>query len=84
MSGLVVTLCDDAERCERAVANISAHPAISAGAVEGRWLPIALEARDQRESRDIHDWLMALDGVEYVDVVSVHFDSPEAEATTLA
>jgi hypothetical protein len=80
----VVTLSDDVDTRARAVANISAHPAISTGAARDRWLPIAIEAGDQRESRDIHDWLMALEGVEYVDVVSVNFDSQDAEATTPA
>lgn len=66
------------------MANISAHPSISAGDLERCWLPVAIEATDQRECHDIHDWLMALDGVEYVDVVSVNFESPEAEAAILA
>ncbi len=79
MSGLVVTLSNDATARAAAVERIAGHPAISAAAVKDHWLPIAVEARDQRESRAIHDWLMALEGVEYVDVVSANF-LPEEES----
>lgn len=61
---------------------IAAHPAISVATPKDRWLPLAVEARDQRESRDIHDWLLALQGVAFVDVVCVNF-APEEEETTV-
>jgi hypothetical protein len=79
VSGLVVTLNDNPIARASAIERITAHPAISVAPMKDRWLPIAVEARDQRESYDIHDWLMALEGVEFVDVVSVSF-APEEES----
>ena len=83
VSGLVVTLHDDPVARADAMARIAAHPAISVATPKDRWLPIAVDARDQRESRDIHDWLLALEGVAFVDVVSVSFASEEEETTTV-
>jgi len=50
---------------------------LTAGEVSDRWLPVALEARDDKHSREVHDWLMALPGVEYVDVTSVNFEADD-------
>ena len=54
---------------------------LTAGEVSDRWLPVALEARDDEHSREVHDWLMALPGVEYVDVTSVSFEEDETPVT---
>ena len=54
---------------------------LTAGEVSDRWLPVALEARDDEHSREVHDWLMALPGVEYVDVTSVSFEEDETTVT---
>ena len=51
------------------------------GERNARWLPVAMEARDDAESRDLHDWLNALPGVDFVDVVYVNFDEDEATAS---
>lgn len=53
-------------------------PELTVGRLNDRWLPVALEARDDEHSREVHDWLMALPGVEYVDVTSVNFEGDEA------
>ncbi len=76
-SGLVVTLSADATLAEQTIANVSARAEFTPGERKDRWLPVAMEARDDAESRDLHDWLQALPGVEYVDVVSVNFDVEE-------
>ncbi|HXG48898.1 MAG TPA: hypothetical protein VNO52_14845 [Methylomirabilota bacterium] len=72
-SGLVITLSADANLATRAVAKISARVEFTPGERNGRWLPVAMEARDDVESRGLHDWLTALPGVEFVDVVYVNF-----------
>lgn len=78
VSGLVVTLSNDTHARDHAIARISAHPAINVAPMKECWLPIAVEARDRNESRDIHHWLMTLDGVDRVDVISINC-CPEEE-----
>ncbi len=76
-SGLVITLSSDAALGAEAVAQVGARPEFTPGARHDRWLPVALEARDDVASRAAHDWLQTLPGVAYVDVVYVNFDSAE-------
>jgi hypothetical protein len=74
ISGLILTLNADAELAEQSVATVSARAEFMPGERNARWLPVAMEARDDAESRDLHDWLNALPGVDFVDVVYVNFD----------
>jgi hypothetical protein len=76
ISGLLVTLRDGAER-NSAQELMHTRMELTVGAMNDRWLPVALEARDDEHSREVHDWLMTLPGVEYVDVVSVNFEEPD-------
>ena len=81
-SGLVITLSPDAALAAQAIAKVSARPEFMPGARNDRWLPVAMEAHDDAESRDLHDWLHALPGVAYVDVVSVNFEDAELSPAT--
>ncbi len=76
-SGLVITLSTNPAFAAQAIAKVSARSEFMPGVGNDRWLPVAMEAHDDTESRDLHDWLHALPGVEYVDVVSVNFESPD-------
>ena len=76
-SGLVITLSADAALAAHAIASVSARPEFTLGGRNDRWLPVAMEAHDDAASRDLHDWLHALPGVDYVDVVSVNFEEPD-------
>jgi hypothetical protein len=77
-SGLVITLSADPVLAADAVASVGARGEFTANPRQDRWLAVAMEARDDAESRALHDWLQALPGVEYVDVVSVNFEEPES------
>jgi len=68
-----VTSSHAAERTS-AIAAMRARPELTLGDLNDRWLPVALDARNDDSSREIHDWIGALPGVEFVDVVSVNFD----------
>ena len=81
ISGLILTLNADAALAAQAVATLSTRPEFLPGARNARWLPVAMEARDDAASRDLHDWLNALPGVDFVDVVYVNFDEDEATAS---
>ncbi len=76
-SGLVITLSADPGEAGAARAQLAARPGLSLGQPNQRWLPVVAEAADPRASRDLHDWLGAVPGVEFVDVVHVEFGEPE-------
>ena len=81
-SGLVLTLSSDATLVAQAIAKIGARPDFTLGERNDRWLPVAMEARNDDASRELHDWLHALPGVEFVDVVSVNFEEPDSLPTS--
>jgi hypothetical protein len=43
---------------------------------------VALEAADVGASRDLHDWLNTVPGVDFVDVVEVNFTEPDLTLQT--
>lgn len=77
ISGVLVTLVEDAESRAAAIAAIEGQGAFTPGPASGRWLPVAMEASGDRECRAWHDWLMSLPGVAFVDVVAVNFEADE-------
>lgn len=78
-SGLVLTLSSDPALAREAEATLRARPELTLGAVQQRWLPLAAETPDVRSSRDLHDWLSALPGIDFVDVVQVNFEEEKPE-----
>ena len=82
-SGLIITLQPEPATQAAAVARLRTRPELTLGELTDRWLPAALEARDDAESREVHDWLMALPGVAFVDVVSVNFEVASDDSLSL-
>ena len=83
ISGLLLTLSEDAPLADRAEAALRARPEFTLAERSQRWLPVAIEVENVRASRDLHDWLNTLPGVEFVDVVQVNFEEempPEGRA----
>ncbi|PAW81824.1 MAG: hypothetical protein B9S33_16020 [Pedosphaera sp. Tous-C6FEB] len=74
-SGLIITLQPEPATHAEAVGRLRTRPELTLGEVSDRWLPAALQTRDDAEAREFHDWLMAQPGVAFVDVVSVSFES---------
>ena len=57
------------------VDEISAHPNLEVGAlIDDRMLPITIDAADNCETETVTQWLQGREGVEFVDVVFVHFE----------
>ena len=83
-SGLVLTLSEDAPLAQSAEAALRARPEFTLAERAQRWLPVAIEVADVRASRDLHDWLQALPGVEFVDVVQVNFEADETPTHSLS
>jgi hypothetical protein len=76
-SGLVITLNADPALATQARAALQARPEFTLGKLNARWLPAALEAADVGASRDVHDWLNTVPGVDFVDVVQVNFEEED-------
>ena len=81
ISGLILSLSADETLAAQAVAMVSTRAEFLPGERNARWLPVAMEARDDAESRDLHDWLHALPGVDFVEVAYVNFEEEEAVTT---
>jgi hypothetical protein len=77
ISGLVITLSADMALAAQVIETLRARHEFLPGQPNDRWLPVAMEAPDDAVGRHLHDWLQGLHGVEYVDVVSVHFEENE-------
>ncbi|MFN7139841.1 MAG: hypothetical protein ACK4UN_10930 [Limisphaerales bacterium] len=80
ISGLLLTLNTDSTSLEETIAALRARPELHVGAVCERWLPVAMDAENDEASRNLHDWIASLPAVEFVDVVSVHFDEEKCSA----
>ena len=77
VSGLILSLAADPALAESALATIATRSEFVLGERAGRQVPAAADARDDAHARDLHDWLMALPGIEFVDVVYVNFSGDD-------
>lgn len=77
VNGLMVTLSSDPECAFSALCTIGDHGGFELGDRQDRWLPVVMDARDNREARSLHGWLEGVAGVEQVDVILVAFDETE-------
>ncbi len=78
INGLLVTLAPQSRaNCEAIARRLVARRELTVGELTGRWLPVAMEATDDAHAREIHDWIGARPGVDYVDVTSVSFEEPD-------
>ena len=69
--------CDEQVR-QQAMKQIARHSALGMGElIEGRNLPITIEAVGNQETEEITRWIMSLDGVDFVDVVYVCFEDED-------
>lgn len=82
INGLLVTLTPQSRaKCEAIALQLAGRKELSIGELNDRWLPVAMEATDDAHARELHDWIGAQPGVEFVDVVSVSFDEEELAPT---
>jgi hypothetical protein len=77
LSALVVTLSDDDEERECALALLSADPRIAMGDAEGARVPVVLETSTAREGAQLAEALLDVDGVRLVDLVLADFSDEE-------
>ncbi len=80
VGGVLVRLADDPAHRQAALTTLAEHPAITLGEAIGDWWTLAVEAENASEGRDLHSWIATVPGVDWVEVVSVHFEGMAEEA----
>jgi hypothetical protein len=80
VSGLVVTLDDNADRAAEAVREVLLAGPFTLGDVFGHRVAIALEAETPTDAERWHRWVADLPGVLKVDVAFVHLEPAAEEA----
>jgi hypothetical protein len=79
ISAIVITLGADPCSRQQALAAIAAHPRLSVADLQRNQLPAVVETDTFGEGIAIvREWLPALEGVEFVHVVSVDFSDAES------
>jgi hypothetical protein len=82
ISGLIVTLPEDAALRQEALALLGQRPELELGPLAGRWLPVVMETDSEGSSRTLHRWIESLPGVAYVDVAAVGFEESNLMETS--
>jgi hypothetical protein len=77
-SGHVFTLCANPEIASQAKDRLVSDSPFQLGECVGTRLPAVLEAPNSIAAQHWHDWAADLPGVEYVEVVFVHWDHATA------
>ena len=83
ISGLVITLSDEAERAERARAALLSDSRLELGPSVGDRLAAVADTPSPREDRLLWEALQSLDGIQRVDVIYVGLD-PQPRPETLS
>lgn len=73
VSGWVVTLKNDGNSLERAQNALGADPRMTCGPMQGLRLPVVAETASLAEGESLCESLRTMEGVEFVDVVSIDF-----------
>ena len=79
VSGLVVTFSDDKLISDQAFNAIESNPQINIGPRNDKRMAIVLDTDSNLKDRFLWDWLNALPGVLFVDVVFVGFENADNE-----
>jgi hypothetical protein len=75
ISSVIARLTANKADVERTVIELSAQPGFELGKiVDSRLLPITIDAENSQRMEEATKWLQGRAGVEFVDVVFVHFD----------
>ncbi len=81
ISGLVVSLSDQAELREQAVRAIEQEPRIEVGALASHRLAIVVDTASSEQDKELWHWLTSLPGVLFVEVAMVGFEATAAAPT---
>lgn len=69
VKGVILTLVNDGQKVQSAIAAISEHPDMKVGELQKKWLPVVIDSESEDKGREAHRWLESLDGVYLVDAV---------------
>ena len=75
ISSVIAKLAQGKTDLETTVNEIAAHPHLDVGElIDNRMLPVTIDAAGNQETEAMTRWLQSREGVEFVDVVFVHFE----------
>lgn len=80
VSGLVITLCDDAEDRRALLAHLRRDPRVTLGEVIANHVPVVTDTQTISEARDLYEAIQRLDGVMVVAVITLDFSDQDEEA----
>ena len=82
IASVVVTLSDDAERLQSTLSEIASRQELELGEIKGteRRISLTIDSAGPSAGEDVTIWLRSLVGIEFVDVVFVHFETTDEEA----
>jgi len=78
ISGLVIS-CRNPSEAQNVAELFRNEPRLEVGSRDANRLPAVIDARCENEMREIHNRIMATAGVEFIDVVCVHFENDQKE-----
>lgn len=73
VSGWVITLENDVQKRDSALQVLGRESRITCGEAHGLRLPVVAETSTMKEGESLFEALRALDGVAFIDVVSIDF-----------
>jgi len=74
ISGIILTLTADPDRRAVAMASLERHAMIEVGEERGLRRAVVVDSPDEETDRSVWQWLHEIDGVTFVELVSVYFD----------
>lgn len=74
VSGLVITICEETRLREDVIGDLSQHPQMTMGEMEGNRLAVLLDTPTRADDKASLKWLESLPGVMMVEVAFVGFE----------
>lgn len=75
ISSVIAKLDCGPVNAEQTLKAIASHPRLEMGElIDGRMLPVTIEAEGNQETEEITRWMLSLEKIAFVDVVFVHFE----------
>jgi len=75
IASVVATLSDQSRPLPDIVAELASLPGVEAGQLTQQRVPLTIDASGHRDVEDITRWIQDREGVVFVDVVFVHFET---------
>jgi hypothetical protein len=82
ISSVIAKLSPGESDLKKTLDEIAAHPDLEVGAlIDNRLLPVTIDSTGKQAMENTTRWLQARDGVEFIDVVFVHFGDEQPQTS---